>query len=166
MATRSIDYEAQLDKGRTGTCLGRGIRIWWRFAGKDHPVFLFQMPEGIATISEGAGRNQSRFAMSFELGETTKLRILAVATAGLLGGGTVFYHIVEKLSLLDALYFCTVTLSTVGYGDITPHTTPGKLFTVFYIISGIGIIVTFAQTLLQRVVERRLKKRQEDENDP
>jgi len=40
----------------------------------------------------------------------------------MIGVGSFFYHFVEKLNWLDAVYFCVVTLATVGYGDITPHT--------------------------------------------
>ena len=43
--------------------------------------------------------------------------------------------------------FCVVTLGTVGYGDITPTTDVGKIFTVFYIIFGLGVIGGFFATL-------------------
>jgi hypothetical protein len=73
----------------------------------------------------------------------------------MVGVGTVFYHIVEKLDWLDSIYFCVVTLATVGYGDITPKTEAGKLFTIFYILIGIGIIATFANLLLKNATLRR-----------
>ncbi len=69
--------------------------------------------------------------------------------------GAVFYHHVEHLKWLDAFYFCTVTLATVGYGDIVPHTDLGKLFTIFYVLFGIGILATFANLLIKNGVARR-----------
>jgi len=72
-----------------------------------------------------------------------------------LSGGAVFYHYVEGFSWLDSFYFCTITLTTVGYGDFSPHTTAGKLFTIFYILIGIGIIATFANLLLKNAANRR-----------
>ena len=54
---------------------------------------------------------------------------------------TVFYWLVEGWSLLDAFYFSVVTIATVGYGDFSPETALGKIFTVFFIFSGIGIFV-------------------------
>jgi voltage-gated potassium channel Kch len=48
---------------------------------------------------------------------------------------------------VNAIYFSVVTLGTVGYGDITPTTDAGKLFTVFYIIFGLGVIGGFFATL-------------------
>ncbi len=68
---------------------------------------------------------------------------LVAATLLTLGVGTVVYHFVEKFSWIDAYYFSVVTLATVGYGDLTPHTPFGKIFTTFYIFIGVGIITTF-----------------------
>lgn len=82
---------------------------------------------------------------------------LAVAVI-VLSGGAVFYHFVEHLSWLNAFYFCTITLTTVGYGDITPHTDAGKLFTIFYIIVGVGILATFANLLIKNSVAKRKAK--------
>jgi hypothetical protein len=72
---------------------------------------------------------------------------LAVIT---LATGTIVYHVVEKLSWLNAYYLSVVTLSTVGYGDYTPHTDFGKLFTTFYIFLGVGIITTFITATMRR----------------
>jgi voltage-gated potassium channel len=93
-----------------------------------------------------------------KISEKDKLRFLAALTISLLLIGTVFYHYVESFSWLDSLYFCTMTLATVGYGDLVPETAVGKLFTIGYILSGIGIIAVFAQTLIHRVAERRYQR--------
>ncbi len=66
--------------------------------------------------------------------------------------GTVFYHYVEDLRWIDSLYFSVITITTVGYGDFTPQTDLGKLFTVFYIINGLGIIYGFINALYERRV--------------
>lgn len=84
-----------------------------------------------------------------------QFRITALFALAVLVIGAVFYHFVEGLSWLDAFYFCVITLTTVGYGDITPQTDLGKLFTIFYVLIGIGIIATFAQLFLKNAVERR-----------
>ena len=62
---------------------------------------------------------------------------------------TIFYWLVEGWSLLDAAYFAVVTIATVGYGDLAPQTTLGKIFTVVYIVSGIGIFVAAITALAQ-----------------
>jgi voltage-gated potassium channel len=54
-----------------------------------------------------------------------------------------------------------VSLTTVGYGDITPHTPAGKIFTTFYLMIGIGIITTFITYSIRRrevkIADRRKK---------
>lgn len=70
----------------------------------------------------------------------------------LLAVGCVFYTIVEGWSLIDALYFCVASMSTVGYGDITPQTTEGKLFTIVYLLLGTGTFVAMAAKLATTIV--------------
>lgn len=55
--------------------------------------------------------------------------------------GTVFYHNIEGWSVLDSLYFCVVTLATIGFGDLTPQTDLGKIFTIIFIFLGMGLLV-------------------------
>jgi voltage-gated potassium channel Kch len=68
--------------------------------------------------------------------------VLSAAIAAV-GGGTFFYHSVEGWGWLDSLYFSTVTLATVGFGDFAPATPAGRLFTVVYLIVGLGILAEF-----------------------
>ncbi len=70
-------------------------------------------------------------------------RTLSLSTLFILINGTVFYHFIENLKWIDALYFSVITLTTVGYGDISPQTDIGKLFTIVYILVGLGIIFGF-----------------------
>lgn len=62
--------------------------------------------------------------------------------------GTLIYHYLEGWEWLDALYFCVVTLATVGYGDFTPTTPITKIFTIFYIMNGIGILLFFVDKVM------------------
>ena len=64
-----------------------------------------------------------------------------------LAAGTIFYSTVEGWSLLDALYFCVVTLGTVGFGDLTPTTATGRAFTIVYILFGLSILAAFLNML-------------------
>lgn len=93
--------------------------------------------------------------------EKNQYRIITGAALFALFFGTIFYHIIEKLSWLDSWYLSVITLTTVGYGDITPKTDIGKLFTTFYVLVGIGIIVAFTSTLIKRAGKRRERKLEE-----
>lgn len=88
-----------------------------------------------------------------------KLKAVGIIAVLMLSVGAIFYHQVEKLNWIDAFYFCTITLATVGYGDIVPHTDLGKVFTIFYVIAGVGIIATFANLLIKQAAVRRELKR-------
>ena len=48
----------------------------------------------------------------------------------------VYYTHVEKWSIIDSVYFTTVTITTIGYGDVTPSTDNSRIFTIFVILFG------------------------------
>ena len=68
-----------------------------------------------------------------------EFRTLMFILLTLLGGGTYFYWHVEGWGVLDSLYFCVMTMSTIGYGDFTPTTDLSKGFTIIYTMLSIGI---------------------------
>jgi voltage-gated potassium channel Kch len=70
-------------------------------------------------------------------------------TVALLVSGTAFYTTVERLAPLDALYLSVMTLTTVGYGDVHPVTAAGKVFTMVYVLVGVGVLVAFVTRLAQ-----------------
>lgn len=57
------------------------------------------------------------------------------------------YRWLEGWSTINALYFSVVTLATVGFGDLHPTTDVAKLFTVVYILFGLGVIAAFISEL-------------------
>ncbi len=78
-----------------------------------------------------------------------KLNILSVVSIaiGLVIIGTIAYSALEDWGLVDSFYFSVTTLTTVGYGDMHPTTTASKLFTSFYALIGVGIML-YALTVL------------------
>lgn len=76
-----------------------------------------------------------------------------VLVVSLLIVGTIFYVLIEGWSVIDAVYFSAMSLATVGYGDVVPETAVGKLFTVVYVLAGIGILVSFFTALTAKTLE-------------
>lgn len=67
--------------------------------------------------------------------ERRSTSVVSGLAAGTLLTGTVVYHLLEDWSWVDSLYFSVVTLTTVGYGDLSPTTDLSKLFTVVYLVT-------------------------------
>lgn len=60
-------------------------------------------------------------------------------------------------NLTKGLYYAVVTMSTVGYGDITPTTTNAQLFTISLIIIGIAVFATSITAVLAPILNSSLK---------
>jgi voltage-gated potassium channel len=71
----------------------------------------------------------------------SKLKIALSLVLTIFLMGTIGFHTIEGWNLVDSFYVTVTTLSTVGYGDFVPRTTPGKLFAVFIIILGVGTML-------------------------
>lgn len=79
---------------------------------------------------------------------------LILATISILLIGSVVYHLIEGWTWIDSIYFSVITLTTVGYGDFSPQTDFGKIFTIFYVITGIGLMFSFINTFYQYRVNK------------
>ncbi|MEC0177224.1 potassium channel family protein [Paenibacillus favisporus] len=75
----------------------------------------------------------------------------------LLVSGTIFYTTEENLAIIDALYFCITTLSTVGHPEFMPKTGLGKIFTMIYIIVGTGVFMGLLSYVAYGVVQSNQK---------
>jgi voltage-gated potassium channel len=97
----------------------------------------------------------------FELLTLLFLLFFIVMTAGI-----AIYVLEERLnpnieSLFDALYWAFVTISTVGYGDISPVTTEGRTISGVVIISGIAMI-SFATSVIVSAFSEKLGELKEN----
>ena len=98
-----------------------------------------------------------------------RFRLPAVLLAAVIVYGIAGYTVIEGWSVFDSFYMTIITISTVGYSELHPLSTAGRLFTSTLIVTGVGILLfgfgVFAETLAdnsfgifrrQRQMERRL----------
>jgi len=79
---------------------------------------------------------------------------MALAAALLLG--TIGFHLIEGWSIADSLYVTVQTLTTVGYGDLTPRNGSGRLFAVVVMLVGAGGVALAVSTIVQSIVQLEL----------
>ena len=76
--------------------------------------------------------------------------LISVFLIGMIGL-TVFEH----FSPLDAFYFVVVTISTVGYGDLSPLTPHGKILSIIIILIGVGCFVGLVANSIEYLIVKR-----------
>ncbi|KAL5990081.1 hypothetical protein ACLOJK_010978 [Asimina triloba] len=59
----------------------------------------------------------------------------------------------ETHPVVDALYFCIVTMCTIGYGDITPATPSTKIFSILFVLVGFGFIDILLSGMVSYVLD-------------
>lgn len=85
-----------------------------------------------------------------------RIRIVLGSVIWVLLVGTIGYHVVEGWSFFDALYMTTITLATIGYGEVHPLSTSGRVFTIFLSLTGLGVMAYSFSTITAFVVEGQL----------
>lgn len=92
--------------------------------------------------------------------------ILTVSTLILIAFSTIMMPIIEPSTFTgyaDSLWFTMTTILTVGYGDLYPSTTEGRIFTaVFLYIIGIGLFASFIGKAIESL---SLHKRREERGE-
>lgn len=76
----------------------------------------------------------------------------------------VLFHLTEDWPYLESIYFTTTTLTGVGYGDLTPDTITGQVFTaIFAIISNLALltlITTASHVMMDRHHTKKKRARE------
>ncbi|MFN2493325.1 MAG: TrkA family potassium uptake protein [Pyrinomonadaceae bacterium] len=80
--------------------------------------------------------------------------VLAVAVA--IGLGSAGFYLIEGWALLDSLYVAAQTVTTVGYGDLTPATRNGRIFSIIFMLGGVGVVLYALTTTVQAIVQSEL----------
>lgn len=98
----------------------------------------------------------------------SRLRLPALVLGAALVYGTAGFRVVEGFGLVDSLYMTVITLTTVGFGEVRPLGTGGRLFTISLIVVGMvgalsvlgAVTATLASGELGTILKRRgMRKR-------
>ena len=69
--------------------------------------------------------------------------------------GKLFYWRFEDWTIVEALYFSVVTLTTVGYGDLSPTSAGTQIFTIIYILTGFGVLVALLTSVARQYLRQK-----------
>ena len=89
--------------------------------------------------------------------------MLALLTA--IGGGAAFAALEEGRSTADGIYWSLTTMTTVGYGDLSPETTGGRVLAVAVMLVGIGFVAVLTGAIAERFLAREVAQVEEREMD-
>ena len=87
-----------------------------------------------------------------------KILLVLSLFVGIILCGTFGYMFLEHLSFWDSMYLTIITIATVGYGDLVPSHPGGKVFTIFLLFAGAGLVMYTLSKITEAMVEGSLRK--------
>lgn len=73
-------------------------------------------------------------------------------------GGTIGYVVIEGMTPFDALYMTTITVTTIGFREVFPLSTAGRIFTMLLAFAGVGVILLIASEFARAMLETDLRR--------
>jgi len=67
--------------------------------------------------------------------------------------GAIGYEVIEGWSFIDSLYMTVTTITTVGYMEVHPLSSAGRIFSIFLIVGGVGGALYILTTLMGYILE-------------
>jgi voltage-gated potassium channel len=122
----------------------------------DHTLLAYFVFVLAALLAAWRQFDRTSVAASTLFALTSVAMLLMYATFGSYYLGADFKP--QITDLVTALYFAMVTMSTVGYGDITPQTPESKLFTISVIVLGVAVFATSLTAVIAPMVSRSLQR--------
>ncbi len=89
--------------------------------------------------------------------QNAELYVALVTLFGWIALGTFVFYRMEDWTRIQAFYFAVVTITTVGYGDLTPTTDMSRLFAAIYILVGVSIGIVTLGIVGSKIIAYRLE---------
>jgi len=101
-----------------------------------------------------------------------KIFYLLVASGVVVFAGTMIMYNLESgaentkmKTLLDALWWCIATVTTVGYGDVVPVTSLGRIVAIVYMFFGITLIAILLAVISNTFYKKRFEKEEKEKKE-
>ena len=128
---------------------------------RKHPSGLLRavaLLESHYHAADAASRRLESDLLAFYQSAAEKwLRFFGLLIPAYFGLGIFLYRYFEGWATLDAAYFLTVTVTTVGYGDFAPSTPSGRLLTSFYAPLGTVVVMTGLAQPVHYLLQRAMR---------
>src|SRR6185503_663192 len=89
-------------------------------------------------------------------GNNRRILFALIAVLVAIAFGAAGFYLIEGWSILDSLYVAVQTVTTVGYGDRTPATQNGRIFSTVFMLAGVGVVLYALTTTVHAIVESQL----------
>ena len=89
-------------------------------------------------------------------GNNRRILFAVAAVVVAIAFGAVGFYLIEGWSILDSLYVSAQTVTTVGYGDLTPATRNGRIFSTVFMLAGVGVVLYALTATVHAIVQSEL----------
>jgi voltage-gated potassium channel len=114
------------------------------------------LPECLSDFDATRPRMSLTPRLRLLLPSRARLRLVLLAVLAAVVLGTVMFHLLEGWSILDSLYVTAQTVTTVGFGDLTPRTPSGRAFASVFMMVSVGIVLYALTSTVQAIVHSEL----------
>ncbi|KAH1055568.1 hypothetical protein J1N35_033633 [Gossypium stocksii] len=91
-----------------------------------------------------------------------RIKYVLLLLALYLGIGTLWFFLIKNQiygkktnGVIDAIYFCVVTMTSVGYGDLVPHSTLAKILSCIYAFTGLALVGLILSNAADYIAEKQ-----------
>jgi len=87
-----------------------------------------------------------------------KLKVVILLLISIIVLGTLGFHLLENLNLIDSFYMTIITVSTVGFREVKELDVVGKIFTSILILIGVSTVAYGYSVITTIIIEGELKQ--------
>lgn len=103
---------------------------------------------------------RTTFAFNFQRLLTALLLIVSLAAIGTIG-----LMFIERADFINALYMTVITMTTVGYSEVVPLSTEGRVFIIAVVIAAVGVTIYATSVVTQILVSGDLREQLEQRRE-